>query len=143
MVYAAKSDIIALYGDAILYIADRDGDGVAEDAAIDRALEDASDLIDSHIGVRYQLPLPSAPRVLVQTAVDIAIYKLALTRDVQTEEHRTRFDDATALLKRLAEGKASLNLADTDPDSTEFDAPQPIVTAGPPRLFSREKMRDL
>lgn len=147
MPYAAALDIVALYGPSALYVADRDNDGVADAAAVDRALVSASDEIDSHVGVRHALPLAAVPGILRQHCVDIAVYRLALSADVLTEEHRRRYDDAVAHLRRIAEGKATLVLpvdpdAVADPDAPEMAGPRPIVSGGPPRLFTRDAMRE-
>lgn len=147
MPYATKADIEELYGADALFAADHDGDGVAEDAPVLRAIEEADAEIDSSIGVRYPLPLAETPRILRRLSVDIAIYRLALSRDVLTEELRTRYEDATKTLDAIATGKKSLNLAAPDSggddDGPSFEAPRPIVQTGPEREFSREKMRDL
>lgn len=151
MPYASRSDIVEIYGEQALVAADRDRDGVADAPAIERALVSASDEIDSHIAVRYPLPLAAVPGILRQLAVDVAVYRLAQTADVLTEEVRQRYEDAVAHLRRIAEGKAALVLPPAEPgeggeeeDAEGLgDSPQPIVTAGPPRLFSRERMRDL
>ena len=144
MAYATQADIVEIFGDDALLVADRDGNGTADAAAVARALVAASEEIDSHIGVRYRLPLPAVPGLLRQLAVDIALYRLAATADVQSEIHRTRYEDALGTLKRLAEGKAALVLppepqAEPAPDTS----PRPIVTGGPDRLFSRDQMRGL
>lgn len=150
MPYASQSDIVEIYGEQSLIVADRDGDGTPDAAAIARALTSASDEIDSHIAVRYPLPLAAVPGILRQHAVDIAAYRLAQTADVLTEELRQRYEDAVSHLRRIAEGKAALVFPPVAPGEGEeedpeglADSPQPIVTAGPPRLFSRERMRDL
>ncbi|MBR3371175.1 MAG: DUF1320 domain-containing protein [Rhodobacteraceae bacterium] len=144
MAYATPADIADIYGPDALLVADRDGDGMAETAAVARALTAASEEIDSHIGVRYRLPLPAVPGLLRQLAVDIALYRLAATADVQSEIHRTRYEDARATLKRLAEGKAALVLPpEPQAEPTPDTSPRPIVTGGPDRIFSREKMRGL
>lgn len=149
MPYASQSDIVEIYGEQSLIVADRDGDGTPDVAAIGRALVSASDEIDSYIAVRYPLPLVAVPGILRQRAVDIAVYRLAQTADVLTEELRKRYEDAIGHLRRIAEGKAVLVLPPVPPGEGEeedpqglHDSPQPIVTAGPPRLFSRERMRD-
>ncbi|SNR22893.1 DUF1320 domain-containing protein [Paracoccus sediminis] len=147
MSYATAPDIVDLYGPSALYVADRDNDGTVDAAAVDRALVSASDEIDSHVGVRHALPLAAVPGILRQHCVDIAVYRLALSADVLTEEHRRRYEDAVAHLRRIAEGKAALVLpadpdAPTDPDAPEMTGPRPIVASGPPRLFTRGAMRD-
>lgn len=143
MTYATQADIEELYGADALYVADRDGDGTAEAGAVTRAIEEAAAEIDSHIGARYTLPLAQTPPILRRICVDIAIYRLALSHDALSEEMRVRYDDAVKHLVRLAKGDASLNLP-ADPDAgDDFGAPQPIVSSGPERLFSRDKTRGL
>lgn len=153
--YATQSDIVALYGANALVVADRDGNGVADGAAVERALASASDEINSYLAVRYPVPVAApAPQILVQLCVDIGVYRLALSADVLSAEHRQRYEDALAMLKRLAKGEAALVLAvdpnappsdPNDPDAVTAlnDGPQPIVVGGPPRVFSREQMRGL
>ncbi|KAF0676741.1 gp436 family protein [Profundibacterium mesophilum] len=141
MIYAAQSDIEALYGPDALYAADRDGDGIADAPAIAQALASASAEIDGHLAVRYDLPVPGTHPILVQYCVDIALYRLANAGDVMTTEHRTRFEDAISALKRIARGEMRLTLpASDDPDAPA--GPRPIVSSGPPRLFSRTALRD-
>ncbi len=151
--YAQSADITDLYGPDALYVADRDGDGVAEADAVDRALVEAAYEIDSYLATRYALPLPPGTQVSVlrQLAVDIAVYRLAQSRDVLTEELRRRYDDATASLRRIADGKQALPPPDpatttgggVDGDGVEGGGPRPILQAGPEREFSRAKMRGL
>lgn len=146
MAYATQSDIVEIYGPNALVVADRNGDGTPDVAAIARALVSSADEIDSHLAVRYALPLASVPGILRQLSVDITVYRLAQTADVLTEEVRQRYEDAIAHLRRIAEGKAALVFPPAEPGEgagEDLDnSPQPIVVAGPPRLFSRERMRD-
>jgi phage gp36-like protein len=149
--YATQEDIAALYGADALFVADRDGNGTPDARAVARALASATDEVNSYLAVRYTLPLPAVPGVLVQAVVDIALYRLALSKDVQSKEHRQRYDDAIARLRDLAAGKAQLVLPVADTSSASGaagapvlpDGPQPIVMGGPERLFSRDRMRGL
>lgn len=146
MAYATQSDITALYGTQALVVADHDRDGVPDTVAVSRALDMATGEMDTYIARRYTLPLPTTPMHLVQLCVDIALYRLALSQDVASEEHRRRYEDAIGTLTKIADGRATLVLPATPPeegDEPEITGPQPIVTGGPERIFSREKMRDL
>lgn len=149
MAYATQSDIEELYGADALYVADRDGDGVADVAAVTRALDQATAEIDTRLAARYTLPLVERYLILVQYAVDIGLYRLALSRDVLSSEHRVRYEDALAALDKLATGKTRLQLSgvdlpDSDPDAPDLGSgPQPIVSGGPERVFSRQKMEGL
>ena len=147
MAYATQADIVALYSQDALYVADRDGDGVPDADAVTRALTGASGEIDSFVGVRYPLPLTRESDLLVQFCVDIALYRLASSRDVLTEEHRRRYEDTLKHLEKIARGTASLPMmADPVGEGEEPPAPttpRPIVVSGPERLFTRAKMRGL
>lgn len=150
MSYASQADIVAIYGQNALVVADHDRDGVPDAAVITRALEAATGEIDTYIGARYALPLHEVPAFLKQLAVDIALYRLALTADVATTEHRTRYEDALGHLKKIGEGRAALAFTTPIPapsqdavESGGFDRPRPIVQGGPPKLFTRDQMRDL
>lgn len=148
MTYATQNDIVTLYSEDALHIADRTGDGVIDAQAVARALETATGEINSFIGARYPLPLVAVPFLLTQFCVDIALYRLANTADLVSEEHRTRYKDAVAHLKLVSDGKAILDLPRPDaaaPDGAVVTSggPRPIVAGGPPREFTREKMRGL
>lgn len=142
MPYAADADIVELYGPDALTVADRDGDGIPDFGAVARALADAGDEIDSFLAVRYSLPLAATPGIVRRLCVDIAVYRLALSADVLTDEHRRRYEDALAHLKRLAKGEAVLPLPAEGEDSLTA-GPRPVVTGGPARLFSRAELRDI
>ncbi|WP_324710219.1 gp436 family protein [Pseudomonas citronellolis] len=116
MPYATREEMVERWGmDALLVVADRDQDGVLDDAVVDKALVDASAEIDSYVGVLNRLPLPELPAALVQPCCDIAMYRLSPDGTSSTEEKRKRYEDAVKYLVRVSEGKASLGLA-TPPD---------------------------
>ncbi|MCB1397262.1 MAG: DUF1320 domain-containing protein [Rhodobacteraceae bacterium] len=144
MASATQSDIVTLYGDDALVVADRDRDGLAETAAVSRALDLASAEIDTHLAARYALPLAKVPAMLTAWCVDIALYRLALSADVLSDEHRRRYDDAIAGLKLIGAGRAALVFPpDPEAPAAVDTAPRPIVTGGPVRLFTRETLREL
>ncbi|MGR3501603.1 gp436 family protein [Pseudaestuariivita sp.] len=145
MAYAAQADIETLYGAAALYVAERDG--AVDVPAVARALDAASAEIDSHLAVRYDTPVYATP-LLQQFAIDIALYRLAAAAELMSETLRERYEDATAHLKRIAEGKAALVLPSDDAgdggdEGASDGGPRPIVAGGPEREFTREKMRGL
>ena len=149
--YATQADIETVYSPDALYVADRTEDGVVDADAVDRALQAASAEIDGYVGVRHRLPLDltnaaSAATQLRQYCVDIAVYRLALSRDVLTEEHRRRYEDAIKRLEQISKGTVTLNIpAPVDPDTGEagYVSAQPIVAGGPERVFTRENMRGM
>lgn len=76
--------------------------------ALDLVRQDASAEIDSYLASRYPLPLASVPPVLTRLACDLARYYLY--DDAATEQVRKRYEDAQALLKKLATGVVSLGV---------------------------------
>lgn len=110
MPYATADDIAERLGPHQWEaLADRAGDGTIDAEAVDRALADADALIDAHVGAQHALPLVSVPTLLGTLAVDIAIWRLAQPQPTQvTEERRQGYQDALALLKRIADGTARL-----------------------------------
>ncbi|MCY1286889.1 hypothetical protein D9M68_303310 [compost metagenome] len=111
MVYASRDALIERFGlDAVLVVADRDGDGVVDDAVIDKALADASAELDTYVGRLYRLPLVTVPEVLSRLCCDVALYRLSADAGSYTEEKRKRYEDAERLLRRIASGEVTLGL---------------------------------
>jgi phage gp36-like protein len=146
MPYAHEADIAELYGANALVVADHDRDGVPDHTAVLRSMEYASAEIDSYLATRHNLPLVEVPLRIKQLCVDIAIYRLALSGEMMTEEIEKRYELALSALRDLATGKANLVFT-TAPGGNgpegDFTGPSPIVTAGSERIFSRDKMRGL
>lgn len=137
--YASQQDIVDRYGEDILSVAaDRDGDGQPDNAVVTQALEDASHEIDSYVGARYDLPLPSKPALLQRICIDIALYRMSSEADVATEERRTRYQDAVKLLRGIAKGEMTLGLPNPEPPTVHA-----VRTQGTQRLFNRDTMRGL
>lgn len=146
MPYATQIDIDTIYSTDALFVADRDGDGSVDVAAVDQALASASAEIDGYLAVRETLPLTGTHDILVQFCVDIALYRLAVAGTAMTETHRERYEDAISSLKDFASGKMRL-VYPVDPNATDpavtDPSPSPIVVGGPPREFTRDKMKGL
>lgn len=140
MNYASQQDIVDRYSEnLLLLIADRDHDGTPDPAAIDRALADAANITDAHIGERYQLPLVEIPALLIGLNVDIAIYKLAASADVATDQQRDRYNDALKLLGKISNGTLSLGVATKKTPASKGHG---VSLKGPGRLFGRDQVRN-
>lgn len=111
MAYTSKAQIITRWGATeVVLSADRDPqDGVADDAAITAACEDASSLLDSYLArAGYTTPVNPVPPVLVERASDIAVYLLSQGPGPLTVEKRTRYEDAIRWAQELVDGKTAL-----------------------------------
>jgi phage gp36-like protein len=140
MAYATQQDIIDRYGADALYVAaDRDNNDAVDTAAVDRALDDASDEINTYVGKKYQLPLNPVPTVLLRICVDIALYRLSFGLAF-TEEKRKRYEDAVRFLEGISTGKASLGFDDGSAATPTAGDAELISN---PRQFSRRTMGPL
>ncbi len=125
--YAARADIMALYGPTLLdLIADRDNDGRAEDAVIAAALTASTEEINGFISQRYVLPLSPVPPMFKQFCIDMAVYRMTPMDDARTEEMRRRYEDCIKRLTMIANGDLGIGL----PEDEEPPAGGVVLTAG-------------
>ena len=150
MLYAQPSDMIARYSNRdLVQLTNEDPAQIdVNQAILLQALADASAEIDGYLESRFNLPLSDPPAVLARLACDIAMYRLQSLRPLHDlAEARKRYDDALALLVRVADGTLTLGLA---PDNQELpEAAGAITTAAggdragilPQRVFSRGSLK--
>jgi phage gp36-like protein len=103
---------------------------------LETALADATAEMDSYLGRRYSLPLPSAsiPPVLQRLCCDIAIYRLmALLPKEAVADARRRYDDATTWLEDLVGGR--IQLSDLAGQEVSAAPSIRIASTGAPRVF--------
>lgn len=140
MSYASQTDLVQRFTEReLVQLTDRADEptGAIDATRIARALGEADNLINSHIGARYDLPLASTPALLLDLACDIARFKLYDSG--ATEEVRSRYEDAIARLKSLSKGEAVLDVAGREPESR---SDQVFADVGD-RVFSRARMRGI
>jgi phage gp36-like protein len=109
-------------------------------APITQALADASAEIDGYIEGRFALPLVNPPSILVRLTTDIAMYRLQTLRPLQDlADARRRYDDAIAMLGKVAQGELTLGL---DAHGTEPALAGAVEgVEGSERVFGRGKLK--
>lgn len=133
--YASVADLVERFGEIeIVELTDRAHAGVIDQAVAEQALADASAEIDGYLAARYRLPVTNVPNLLSLLATDVARYRLQ--RGVSTEQARQRYEDAVAMLRRIAKGEINLGL--TTPPPTKG---APVVIQGRPRTFDDDTLR--
>ena len=144
MAYATSTDATDLYGeDYILNSLDRDEDGEADVTAFTDSLDQATSELNTYIGVRYDLPLPTpVEAVLVRFCIDVAVYISSPGAGTLTEEKTNRYKDAIAWAKGLAKGDISLGIEDED-SVTGSEGSAEVSSNNPTRLFTRTTMGGL
>lgn len=134
--YALLSDMEARFDTSeLIQLTDEAAQGVVDEAAMDTALQEADDLINSYLGL-YSLPLATTPGILRDKACDIARYRLYKTE--APEGVRTRYKDAVDWLKLISEGKAKLDIAAGVTAPLKSDA---VITADSVVRTKRDSMR--
>ena len=129
MAYANRDNFVSRFGEGeIVPLEDFDNTGFPNEAASLLALSDATEEINTYIGVRYKLPLPNVPEPVVRACCDIARYRLY--KDRPTEEVKYRYERTIKWLEQVGTGKAVLNFV---PALTEVQQEQikgPSVAIG-------------
>ena len=143
MSYAVAQDMINRYPNRdLVQLTNEDPTATTiNETPITLALEDASAEIDGYIEGRFALPLTDPPAVLNRLATDIAMYRLQSLRPLHDlEDARKRYEDALAVLTRVADGELTLGLS--------ADNLEPPITAetvetvrGPGRIFNRGRLK--
>ena len=143
MSYATAQDVINRYPNRdLVQLTNEDPTATTVNTVpITQALVDASAEIDGYIEGRFTLPLTDPPAVLNRLTTDIAMYRLQSLRPLHDlEDARKRYEDAVAMLTKVAAGELTLGL------STDGQEP-PVATGtveavqGPDRVFDRGKLR--
>jgi phage gp36-like protein len=142
MSYATPTDIINRYPNRDLVQLTNEDPTITtvNTTVLQQALSDASAEIDGYLGGRFTLPLTDPPAVLNRLASDVAIYRLQALRPLHDlADARKRYDDAIAMLTKVASGELTLGIA-LDGHETAIAQAAEIVE-GPKRVFNRNTMR--
>ena len=119
------------------YTADQQAAAAQALVVTQRALDDARNTIDSHIGGRYPLPIEPVPEILERVACDLA--RFYLYDDQVTETLQKRFDDAMKLLRDVRDGKSQLGPNGTTGEEPVSNAGAELVTGA--RVWRRGDSR--
>jgi len=142
MSYATPQDLINRYPNRDLVQLTNEDPTITtvNTTALQQSLDDASAEIDGYLGGRFALPLTDVPEVLNRLTCDVAIYRLQSLRPIHDlADARRRYDDAIAMLTKVASGGMTLGIG---ADGHETDIAQGAEqAAGPARIFNRKSMK--
>ncbi len=140
--YANRDDLVLRYGELEVSQLERT---LTASESVNSYIEDASDIADGYIGVIYDVPLIHPPKNLKIYICDIA--RFLLWRAKASDQVRQRYEDAISFLKRVADGKATLLIQNTEtqevtkPKKVRASAPLGTTYAG--GVFSNAKLDDM
>lgn len=124
---------VASNADLSAFTADEVARAAVAMIVVNRALQDATDTINSYISSRYTVPLSSVPPVLERVASDLARY--FLYDDQVTEVIKQRYDACIKLLGDVAAGRVSLGADGTTGEQPTTSAAPELVTSD--RVWAR------
>jgi phage gp36-like protein len=104
-------------------------------AIVNKAIEDATVVIDGYLSGRYSLPFVNPPLVLTKIACDMTMYFMQKNRP--RENVREKYDGWISYLKDVARGLVVLDgdsSLDTVSGSSQIDE---IIISVSPRIFGR------
>jgi phage gp36-like protein len=117
--YCTIADLSSHWGQADLVRLTNPGNQLAQqidETRLNAEIKNQSDVIDSFVGMSYDLPLPLTPRPLVDCCMALVIHGLDNKRT--REDVRQRYEDWFKWLEKVAAGKVSLGIQTTDPQPT-------------------------
>lgn len=139
MTYATQANLTERFGEATLVaLTDRAAvaTGLVDATVIARALTDTDAIIDGYLGTRYILPLSAVPSLVVDLALQIAIYKLHINEpDPKISKD---YDGALKLLEKIGTGAVSIQAAGIVPASSNA---QGVRTTDRERPFTEATMK--
>lgn len=112
--------------------------GVVDTDKVDRAIADTDALIDGSVSVRYQLPLDPLPAIIVDLALQIAIYKLHT--ETASEKITADYKMALAALDKISTGKVRLKANAVEAPTAGGSS---ITVVAPDRIFNRDSLKGL
>jgi phage gp36-like protein len=121
--------------DELTALTDRTGAGVPDGTVVGRALDDASQVIDSYLASRYLLPLNPVPDQVGRWCCDIA--RFFLFKDEVSDAVKALYNASIASLKDAQAGRLTLETAAVDTPTTSGTA----ILAAPERVFDTRSLK--
>lgn len=142
MSYITTQDLIDRFGnDELLQVASLPEDAnTIDDTRIQQAIDDACAEVDSILSMRFVTPLTEVPSIVGRSAADIARY--FLHDDATSEEIQTRYKDAIATLKEIANGTRGVSPLpeEANPSTDTGTIGYSARRSGADRVFTRESL---
>lgn len=127
---------------ALAELTDATGAGQVDAVTVERAIRDASAMVDSFAGKHYKAPFNPVPHAVADAACSLAIRALHRFRGLSSPAWEKAGEEAMAFLEKLSEGKISLDGAVQKPAPSD-DASSTLTFTGPARVFSRDLLKGM
>jgi len=149
--YASQSDLETRYPEELILLAANETDGSIDTDRVASALAAASTEIRAILKARYgsedlsNLDTDSLELLKVY-AIDIGLYRIALSFARSNDQIKERFEAAIKRLEAIAAGKGGLSFTSSgggDSDTEALSSPNEVLIDVPDRIFSRDRLRGL
>ena len=110
MAYADRDALVARFTEAeITALENLDAEALDPVSVSAKACSDATEEVNSYISVRYAIPLPSIPAVLVRATCDIARFRMYKDRPIDIAKYR--YERTIRWLEHLVKGLVHLTFS--------------------------------
>lgn len=139
MSYSVQADLLAqISNEQMLQLTDDAELGSINTDRINEAIAAADAEIDGYLANKYAVPVAApVPALVKKLSIDFTVYNLWRRRQKVPEDVRKAYEDALAMLGKIAAGEISIGV---DPPPTESSKSSGGEVFGPERIFDRDKM---
>lgn len=140
MTYATLDQLTARLGLPLLISLTDRGDvatGVVDETVTDRALREATDMVDGYVATKYVLPLAEVPGILTDLTLSIAAWKLYIND--APDKVKDDYDRALRSLKDIADGR--IRLIGAAGLQAPTSGANGVVVTDRPRDFTADSMK--
>lgn len=121
MIYATATQFKVKYDVQNLgHLVDDTGGDEAVKATLEAFINDASAFIDTYVGTRYTLPLPSIPGELRRANLIVANFDLESKKPPISDDQQAAYDDIIAWLQMIKDGELDLTVGVIRTDIAAF-----------------------
>jgi phage gp36-like protein len=139
MAYCCEDDLLKMIPQSELTDLTVESGEIPDSLIIIDAISKADAEIDSHLGIRYVVPLSSPPAQVKALSVDLAIYHLYSRRSIVPPVRQQKYDAAVAFLKQVAAGQVVI----VGPQGELPTVAKEVTdSTSAPRAFSRHTLAD-
>jgi phage gp36-like protein len=123
-------------------LTDVTGSGQIDAVTVERAIRDASAMVDSFAGKHYKAPFSPVPHAVADAACALAIRALHRFRGLSSPAWEKAGAEAMEFLALLSEGKIVLDGAVQKPAPSD-EASSTLTFNKPARVFSRDLLKGM
>ncbi len=126
----------------LIELTDTTNSGQVDATAVERAVRDASAMVDSFAGKHYKVPFNPVPYVVSDAVSALAVRALHRFRGLSSPAWEKAGEEAMAFLEKLSEGKAALDGAVQKPTPSD-DVSSTLTFSASDRVFSRDLLKGM